>query len=183
MKNLKLIKKLEWSEVFDIWRQDEENLEHWKKYWRSKGFKSWADWRMEQVRTTNADKMKWKLYEVIDPIKTVPTFKGGPTTTWIKYYYAPLGKSAKNLPTFAELTANPTIGNHYYILDLIKTFPKKTTIMAVKTKQGVVVVQGMHRACAIALSVALNRPVKTKVKVALAEIKGNLKIKRKKANS
>ncbi len=179
MKDLKFIKKLSWSDVFEMWRKDEEDLEHWKSYWHTKGFKSWADWRMEQVRATGADKLKWELYEIEDALKTIPTWKGGPTTTWLKYFYAPLGRDANNLPTFAELATSPAVGNHYYILDLIKTFPKKTMFAAVKTSQGIVIVQGMHRACAIALSVAQGRPVKTKVQVALAKIKGNLVVKRK----
>lgn len=180
MNNLKLVKKLTWEEVFEIWRKDEEDLEHWKEYWKAKGFKSWADWRMKQVRATNADKLKWALYEVKDPLKTIPAWKGGPTTTtWLKYFYAPLGKNAQDLPTFAELATSPAVANHYYIRDLTKTFPKTTTLMAIKTSQGIVVVQGLHRACAIALSVAWNHPVKTKVRVALAKIKDDIAINRK----
>ncbi len=178
MENLTLLKKLTWKEVFEMWRQDEEHLEHWKAYWHAKGFKSWADWRMEQVRATGADKLKWQLYDVADPINTICTWKGGPTTTWLKYFYAPLGKSAQDLPTFAELATSPAVANHYYVRDLTKTFPKETTLMAIKTAQGIVVVQGLHRACAIALSAAWGNPVKTKVRVALAIIKGNIKIKR-----
>ena len=165
--------------MFEIWRHTEEHLEHWQRYWRSKGYKSWADWRMEKVRATNADTMKWELHEVKDPLKTIPGWKGGPFTGWLKYFYAPLGKDAKDLPTFAELATNPAVANHHYILDLIKTFPKQTVFTAVKTSQGIVIIEGMHRACAIALSVAQGRPVKTNVKVALAKIKGNIKIKRK----
>lgn len=179
MKDLKLIKKLKWDDVFEIWRQTEENLEHWQRYWQTKGFKSWADWRMGKVHAVNADKMKWELYEVKDALKAVPTWKGGPFTTWLKYFYAPLGKNADDLPTFAELATNPAVANHHYVLDLIKTFPKETTLTAVQTSQGIVIVEGMHRACAIALSVAQGRPVKTKVQVALAKIRGNIKINRK----
>ncbi len=176
MRNLKLLKKLRWDDVFEVWRRTEENLEHWKRYWHSKGYKSWADWRMKKVRAINADKMKWGLYEVKDPIKTISSWKGGPFTGWLKYFYAPLGKNARNLPTFTELATNPAVANHHYILGLITAFPKSITLTAVKTSQGIVIIEGMHRACAIALSSAQGRPVKTKVKVALAKIKGNIRI-------
>jgi hypothetical protein len=179
MKNLKFIKKLSWNDVFEIWRKTEENLEHWQRYWQSQGYKSWADWRMEKVHAMEVNKMTWELYEVGAPQKTVPNWKGGPFTGWLKYFYAPLGKNTKNLPTFAELATSPAVANHHYVLDLIKTFPKSTTLTAVETSRGVVVIEGMHRACAIALSVAQGRPVKTKVKVALAKIKGNLIMKKK----
>lgn len=178
MKDLKLLKKLQWDDVFTIWRRSEEDLEHWQRYWRSKGYTSWTDWRMEKVRAINADKMTWELYAVKDPLKAVPRWKGGPFTSWLKYFYAPLGKNAKDLPTFAELATNPAVANHHYILGLMKTFPKNTTLTAIKTKQGIVVVEGMHRACAIALSVTHGRPVRTRVKVALAKIKGDIKLKR-----
>lgn len=134
---------------------------------------------MEQVHATGADKMKWELYEVADPVNTILNWKGGPTTTWLKYFYAPLGKDKDNLPTFAELTTSPAVANHYYIRDLIKTFPKEIVLSAVKTSQGIVIVQGMHRACAMALSAAEGHPVKTSMKVILAKIKGNIIVRRK----
>lgn len=179
MKNLKFIKKLTWDDVFEVGVGTKRIWSIGRNTGAQKDLSLGQTGEWKKLRASNANKMNWELYEVKNVLKTIPAFKGGPFTSWLKYFYAPLGKDAKNLPTFAELAASPAVANHYYNLDLIKTFPKNTILTAVKTLQGIVVIEGMHRACAIALSIAQGRPVKTKVKVALAKIKGNIKINRK----
>ena len=129
---------------------------------------------MAGVHEMGIDKLIWSLYEVQRPFETIRAWKGGPFPNWLKYYYAPLGKDAGNLPTFTELTTHPGIRNHYVIRSLIDNFPKAITLTAIKTIQGIVVFDGMHRACAMTISHSQGRPVDTTVSVALAEINGNL---------
>mgnify|MGYP001580776295 FL=1 len=45
MENLEFIKSLTQEEVIEAWRKGEENVEHWKGFWESKGHKSWEEWR------------------------------------------------------------------------------------------------------------------------------------------
>lgn len=169
MENLKLIKPLTWPEVFEIWRSNEENTEHWKQYWKSKGFESWEAWRNHTHANLHGENLAWALYKVENPAETVSRFLGGPFRSWTKWFYMNNPK-----PSFADIVQHPGIQNHRGILELVDSFPSPTTITGVKTSDGIVVIEGMHRACAIALSVLKNRPVSSDLYIALADFPGQL---------
>jgi len=169
MNGLTEIKKLSWSDVFDIWRQNEENSEHWQKYWKAKGFESWEAWRNHTHANLHGETLSWTLYKVEDPAKTVLQFLGGPFRSWTKWFYL-----NNTHPSFTDIVQHPGIQNHRAILELIDSFPSPTTITGVKTSDGIVVIEGMHRTCALALSIVQNRPITPKLYIALADFPGEL---------
>lgn len=168
---LRFVEPLTWDEVFDIMRKNEENLSHWEPLYRSKGFSSWEDWRRKQFAMLHGDQLSWNLYRVPNHLGTVPIFHGGPFLSWMKYFYQ--GDPA---PTFATLAQHPGIQNHYYIRDLVTPPFLTTTIVAVRNEDRIVVIEGMHRCCAIALAAAQGCDTNLRLYVALAHFKGDLPI-------
>lgn len=164
--NLKLIKSLSREEVFEEWRKVEENLDHWKYFWKAKGYKSWADWRKETHAPVLKINLNWKLYEVKNPLKTAPEWRGGMFNAWNKWFY---GNFKEKPPRLKDLLTHPGVHNHWYIRKISNKFPKETIITAISIKNDIFIIEGMHRACALTL-IAHNKEVfKSKIKIIIAD--------------
>ena len=157
------IKNLSWKDVFDMWRESEENLPHWIDVYKAKNFDSWEAWRSGAVKSLKLDERQWKLYKIIDPLASVPYFYGGPFKTWREKYY-----DGKEFVTFAELVGHPEIKNNSVINEIKDNFPKQTEFMGLQTEEGIVIIDGMHRCSAIALATRENRDIETSATIALA---------------
>lgn len=160
---LQFVKPLTWDEVFDIWRGNEENEEHWKIYYKAKNFNSWGEWRKKYIEPIRAMNKEWGLYRILDPMKTVPAFHSGRYKGWLPFY------GGQKFPTFYEIMRHPDIDKHKGIPEFMNNFAKKTTIIAWLAKQGVVIIEGMHRCAAIALAAKQGKKIETEMHVALAE--------------
>jgi len=170
--NLEYIKDLAWSEVFEIWRADEEGSAAWEAHWRERGFDSWEEWRERYVGPLKLRERGWKLYRVIEPAKTVPLWRGGPFKSWVEKFYD--GEAA---PAFEELMKKPELREHDGLRRMAKDFPKETTVSAVMTDDGIVVVEGMHRCCAVTLGAAEGRDVAKSFYLALGDhLPGELEV-------
>lgn len=157
-KEFEFIKPLTWKEVFKIWRGNEINQLHWKKYYKEKGFKSWIDWRKKYLKPIESLKKDWKLFKVINPAKSVQNFHGGPYNGWWKNFY-----KGQNLPTFAKMKEHPMALNYF------KNLPPKTTMIAWNTKIGIVIIEGMHRCAAITRAAKKGKKIKLDLYVAVAD--------------
>lgn len=144
-KSLEFIEPTKWSSVFDQWRKDEAWQELWKKCWTERGFDSWDEWRKAYSTPLHPQLLKWFLYTIKDPIKTVPLFYGVPTKTWIKEAYN--GEKTKRL---SEIINLPIIKDNPKILDIKKNFPRKTMLVGLLHNGNIILVEGMHRASALA---------------------------------
>jgi len=167
LNNLKLIKPLTASQVFDIWREIEEPLEHWRGVWQSKGFKSWEDWRHTTHAPLFEKELNWNLYKVNEPAKSVPEWRGGMFHGWSKWFY----NSFQEKPPFLkDLLAHPGVNNHWYVREIANNFPSPTTLTALRMPNGdIVVVEGMHRVCAITMLAHDNKPLNAEVFVMIAD--------------
>ncbi|MBI4457661.1 hypothetical protein HY633_01715 [Candidatus Uhrbacteria bacterium] len=161
---LRLIRRLEWPEVFEIWRVNEEHRDGWKTHYKERGFASWEDWRMSAAKAFGLPELSWNLYEIFSPSETVPTFHGGPFRSWIERFYGGLV-----MPSFAELIANRELRAHGGVLAMIENFPENTVITGVLTDVGVVIAEGMHRCCAVTLAAASGRDIARGMRIALAD--------------
>ena len=167
MQGLTFIEPLAWPQVWDFWRHNEDQPDsHWIEVWRSKGFLSWADWRrhthanlLEAMRTKP---MSWGLYLIDNPLEMVPTFLGGPFRAWKEQHYGD-----EDTLTFAELAQMRKVQQQPFILDLAENFPLRTTITAIQDSEGIKVVEGMHRSCALALRAFANDPLPADTQVQL----------------
>jgi hypothetical protein len=162
---LELIQDLTWPEVFAIWRQNEEYPgSHWHSHYQNRGFKTWEEWRLSYVQPFGLARLKWQLYKVTEPLQAVPLMHGGPFRSWVQYFYQ--GQTA---PTFTDLAKNPAVQNHQGVLNFMKNFPAETKITGVVLNGKIIIMEGMHRCCALALAASQNIKIKTKIQIALAE--------------
>lgn len=165
-KEFKLMRPLTWADVFEIWRRNEAQNPNWVKHYKGEGFSSWEEWRTKKVAVPlRCAEKDWHLYRIIDPLKTVPAFHGGPFKSWEEKYYR-----GETLPTFARLVENPEVQSHGYVKQLLADFPKETTVTGLVTEGGIVIIEGMHRCCAIALAAQRRQILETTVSIALAEV-------------
>lgn len=166
-RNLSKIRKLNWVEVVEIWRLVEEDLEHWQRTWKAKGFKSWLDWRTETFKNLNGPELSWALFKVKIPLKEVINWRGGMFHSWAKWFY-PL--FPEQPPRLKNLIVHPGVNNHWYIKKILENFPKATTVSAIRNSAGdIIVVEGMHRCCALALAHHDRITIKTNLTLALAD--------------
>lgn len=166
MNNLEKIKDLTWPEVVEIWRASEEGLEHWRKYWMAKGFVSWQAWREKTHENLRGAELSWALYRVPNPLFEIPNWRGGMFHSWAKWFYPSF---LEQPPRLKDVLAHPGVQNHWFIREIARQFPHTTVISAIQSPGGdIVIVEGMHRACALALAAQDKISVQSEVTVALA---------------
>lgn len=147
-KQIKLIRKCEWEEVFLAWYKNEGEKENWNAIAKERGFASWADWRLKgYAKRFKCAKADWGFYEISNPSKIVSQWFGGPFRSWIEKFY-----NNKITKSFAQLAVNPDIVNYPPIKSMAKNYPKNSIITALELKnKKIFVIEGMHRSCALAL--------------------------------
>jgi len=158
-KQFEFIKSLTWDEVVGIWRNNEINEEHWKKYWESKSFKSWEEWRKKYLDGYAVLNRDWYLVKVRDPISSVPKFRGGNYKVWKDNFYEDL-----EMPTFDKMKENPAAS------EFLNNLPKETTIIALNTDIGIVVAEGMHRCTAITKAAKEGRQLDIDLYIAMTDV-------------
>jgi len=158
-------KIITWPEVFELWHQNEKDNENWKKLYQQRGYDNWHDWRMSYAGPLGLDKLSWDYYEIIDPIKTVPNYYGGPFTVWKKYYYGD-----KDTLPYKDLLAEQVLRRiDGKVLKLAENFPKNTNLLGLIHKGRVVIIEGTHRCLAVSWLAKQGRPLNARINIALAQ--------------
>jgi len=167
MENLKFIKSLTQEEVIEMWRRGEKNVEHWKPFWESKGHKSWEEWRRTTHKALFEKSLTWGLYNVLNPLTTIPEWQGGMFHSWSKWFYTNFPEKP---PKLKDLLTHPGIHNHWFVREIAHNFKDiETTLMATRSPSGTIAIaEGMHRACAITLMANEKINLDTKVLVMVA---------------
>jgi hypothetical protein len=163
------VKTLSWPGVFSIWRDGESRLPRWIEHYRKSGFKSWDQWRANTLKDLPLSGLDWTLFEVADPLKHVPDFIGGPFRPWIARYY----DGATSRP-FREIVKNPALRANPIVQEMAAQFPKETCVIGLHTDRGIMVIEGMHRCCALALAAETKSSIDSKVRIALAPYSGEV---------
>jgi hypothetical protein len=162
-RSLEFIRPIGWSEVFGKWRKLEAWQEPWKKHWEERGYASWDEWRKHYSAPLEPEKLEWFLFEIKKPTKELPFFCGVPSKSWIEKAYN--GEKTKQLKDILDL---PIISENPKVLDIKKKFPKKTMLTGIVFQDKIVLIEGMHRACALA-SWDASIPFDNEVTLALAK--------------
>jgi hypothetical protein len=160
--SLEFIGPLKWAEIFATWREGEAHQESWKKHWEERGFSSWEEWRQNYAQPLNPEKLDWFLYTIKNPLYEFPLFYGVPSKGWIKKAYG--GETTKQLQEIINL---PVIKDNLKVLDIQKDFPQKTLFTGIIQDDKIILIEGMHRACALA-SWDNSLPPKSAIQIALA---------------
>ncbi|MBI2064099.1 MAG: hypothetical protein HYT66_00030 [Candidatus Yanofskybacteria bacterium] len=153
------VRPLKWIDVLDIWRNNEINEGHWKEYYQAKGFKSWENWRKKYIDAYASLGKDWYLAKVKDPILSVPSFRGGNYKGWKENIY-----EGRELPTFREMKEHPAAAG------FLKNLPRETTIIALNTDIGIVIIEGMHRCAAIAKAAKEGMPLNLDLYIAMTNV-------------
>ena len=165
---LKYLRPLDWEEVFGFWRGNEAHRPNWIEVYKERGFDSWDAWRQKYIKPFKCDEAEWHFYKLIDPEKNIPSFYGGPFETWKKLYY----KEKKTLK-FSEIVKLSGIQKNEDVNSLADNFPEKTVIIGLVVGKKIVIIEGMHRSCAIALLAERKKKLKSVVLIALAKYSGD----------
>ena len=165
---LEYVKPLSWEETFGFWRENEASRPNWIKAYKNRGFSSWDDWRQTYTKQLGCEKLQWHLYKLISPVKHVPSFYGGPYRTWVERFYG-----GKKVCKFSEIIKLAEIQKNKDINSIANNFPKETVIIGLEVKEKIVIIEGMHRCCAIALMSKNKKEIKSNIVIALAECPKN----------
>lgn len=168
IEGFKHVRSISWQDVFSAWEKNEANLPHWIEHYTNRGFSSWKDWRNSSIENLNLNALEWNLYEISDPLATIPKLYAGPFRAWIRKYYG-----GKSMVAFSELAKNTEIQNDAGIHEIISNFPSETVLICLQNKE-LTVVDGLHRCCAVALAKEKGIPIASKVYVACAAFPGEL---------
>lgn len=160
---LEHIRPLSWQETFGFWRDSEGSSLHWLRLARDRGFDSWAEWRLAYAPPFRLPERAWNLYRVADPLREVPRFRGGPFKGWIERTYGDAGA----MPQFRVIAERLTDIQRGYVRKLMADFPNETTVIGVRTDDGIVIIEGTHRCCAIAKAASEGAAIETDLHIAL----------------
>ncbi len=163
---MKLIRPCEWEEIFLIWYENEGKDTHWTELAKERGFFSWADWRIRgYARRFKCAEAKWGLYEIENPSEIVPNWYGGPFRTWIERHYD--GGEAR---TFGQMANQSDIFDNLKIKSMVEGYPAESIIIALRLKDGkIVVIEGSHRSCALAVMAQKRKKYQGKLIFAIGE--------------
>lgn len=164
MPGLTFIRELTWSDVFEIWRKNEEALEKWKEVYTRRGFETWEAWRKNLIAPWNLESRTWKLYRIKDAANVIADFHGGPFRGWTERYY-----NGVIAPTFREIIRHPDIRTVHAFKDFISDFPSPTTVTGIQNDDGVVIIEGMHRCTSVVLAESQGAPIEPELYIALAD--------------
>ena len=160
--SLKFVKSISWMDIFDVWREGEARQESWKKHWEERGYNSWEEWRKNYAAPLQPEKLQWFLYNIKNPVKDLPFFYGVPSRSWIeKAYQGEITEQLKDLIDLPIARDNPKVA------DIKKNFPEKTMLTGLVYDEKIILVEGMHRALALA-SWDSKTPLENEVTIALA---------------
>ena len=163
--SIKLIRNINWEEVFLLWYKNEGETQNWINLAKERGFASWAEWRLEgYAKRFKCDEAKWSLYEISNPAKFVSTLFGGPFRTWIERHYE--GEKTKQ---FSKLASQNDVINNHGVQGLINNYPENTTIHCLEIGNKIFTIEGSHRCCALAIMHAQKLPTPKKLTFAIGK--------------
>jgi len=162
--SFEFIKPVNWDGIFDTWRKSEAWQESWKKHWKERGYSSWDEWRKAYSAPLSPENLEWFLYEIKDPVKEFPFIYGVPSDAWIKKAYNDEKKQLKDILNLPIIKDNPKI------LDIKKNFPEETMFTGIIYEDNIILIEGMHRACALA-NWDKSKILNSKITIALANWK------------
>lgn len=164
---LKSLGPISWSKLFRAWEKREARQTGWIRHYRERGFSSWREWRTNAYKVLNPQQRPWILYHVDRPELIVPTWYIGPFQGWKKHYR---GQAV----TFRTLAKWPTIQRHGKVASIVRRFPSTTQLLGVIWHGKIVVIEGTHRACAVAIAARRGKKLRTSMTIALTPLTGKV---------
>jgi len=171
---VKFIENTTWDEIFEKWRESEENNPEWVYCaTKIKGWPNWELWRRHVSLQLKAPERIWKKYEFTDPMNEIPKILIGPFSGWQSRTLE------KNLSSsFYDLANMPKQEKFFRrkkkIISIMNKFPAPTELIGlIREDNGrIVCIEGHHRAMVVALSEKERKNVdfKGKIYISLAKL-------------
>lgn len=145
---LEKVSDLLWEEVWSIWADSESHIETWRRMAKNRGFRSWAHWRAKvYARPFGCHQASWGMYQLTNPLEAIGSFWGGPFRAWVDNWY---GKDRSR--NFSFLADVQEIRRNVKVCSILENYPFSKPLICLKLATGrIVVIEGMHRACALAI--------------------------------
>ncbi|MEF3692517.1 MAG: hypothetical protein V3574_05695 [Candidatus Moraniibacteriota bacterium] len=156
---------IKWSEIFSIWKSYEAYQKDWEAHWLERGFESWDDWRNNYVAPLEPEKCLWKVYRIIKPNEDVNLIYGVPSRGWQEKCYQ--GEKTKMI---GDILTHQTVAENKKVKSIIKNFPYQTMLTGVINEGKIVLIEGMHRA----LALAQIKDTEGDIVIALTQYEGDL---------
>lgn len=164
-KSFKYEGDIEWKDIFSVWRAYEAYQEDWQRHWLDRGFESWDDWRKNYIAPLEPEKNLWKIYRITEPIRDINLIYGVPSRGWQEKCYE--GEETKMI---GDILMHPVVLGNEKVKSIIGNFPFQTMLTGIIYKDKIILIEGMHRA----LALAQLREHEGDVVMALAEFEGGL---------
>jgi hypothetical protein len=132
-----------WAEVYGEWRKSEDS-ESWKEFYEKKGFRSWEDWRWSRIKMFGLESRKWELFAPENAVEEVRSMFCDLATRWRDF--CPVVEKSD----FLSLSKRDELKMHPKILGLRENFPEDSWLMGFKNNDRGIILDGHHRACALA---------------------------------
>lgn len=162
-KSLEYTRPVTWDEVFGVWRKGEAYQESWRAHWRARGFDSWEEWRKSYSSPLRPEKRDWHLYKLENSQNILEVY-GVPSRGWIAKCYD--GEKTKKL---SALLDHPIVAKSKKVEECRNNFPKKTMLTGVVHDGKIILIEGMHRALALAQMARDGKSTKSDISMALCE--------------
>ena len=176
--NLQFIKKLDWDEVFGIWRANEGQDSDWLSLAKERGFNDWESWRRHKADVLGLEYLNWSLYKILDPRDFFDNLIIGPYKGWFQR------SGNKENIKFNQFFTNPDnflhFSCHKLVKEILKDWPFDTKFIGlVRKNKEIVLIDGHHRVSADIISVMNQVVYDYKSKdflIALADVPDNYKL-------
>lgn len=164
IEGLEVVGPITWDEVKAIWKQGEDT-DSFRREYAEEGYESWEAWRGVIIQPLHLDRLDWTLYDIKEPLETIPTFRGGPFKPWEDRYYGGI-----TTPTFAEIVATEEtdVSTRDKFAEIIES-SEATKLIGLLMEGEVYIIEGMHRATSIALAASRDQKFQAHVQLLLAQ--------------
>jgi hypothetical protein len=158
-------KKITWPGAFSIWRQQEKDRTAWQQIHKERGYNYWDEWRQAYTDQLKCDELDWYVFKIKFPTEIIPNFYCGPYKSWRDKH------GEGDITTFEKIVSHPDIKNNEGVKKLVSDFPTTTTLIGLRVKNKIAVIEGMHRCCVITLLAENKEPLNSTILIALADYK------------
>jgi hypothetical protein len=161
------------NDIFPDWANNEENQPGWQETAKMKGWDNWREWRSFSADKLNLPAREWQIYNIENPMETIPGFLVGPFPSWQKNVPENLINQI-SFGGYLELNLE-RLKNNLKIRELMENFPANTQIIGLvePVSQQIVCIEGTHRCTAISLASKMKKEITglKEVRIALAKLK------------
>lgn len=142
-----LTERLGWDDVLNIWQENENG--RWEDVFISRGFSDWWSWRQTYISDLGLPYREWHREIIADPLKEVSRWFVGGYRGWKQYI--PETELRIPLPTFGDIVRHPVLLMNGRVQQLIQEGIRSTTFIVLRCGSEIAVMDGSHRAAAVAL--------------------------------